>query len=165
MESRWHAAETHWSRDGPRLINDNVRRGCRLQDRGAVQGWSGNRQHVAAHCRGGREVRLARVGIREHEAFLGHEMWGPAETGRGGVSMASGRQGMSAGKREGARCRRLPSPPSFFCRIDLCILALAWYFRTGTKPIWQSGVSRSTYPFPQDLKRVHSSNPSHREPK
>ena len=30
---------------------------------------------------------------------------------------------------------------------------LARYFRTGTKPIWQSGLSRSTYPFPQDLKR------------
>ena len=29
----------------------------------------------------------------------------------------------------------------------------ARYFRTGTKPIWQSGLSRSTYPFPQDLKR------------
>ena len=26
---------------------------------------------------------------------------------------------------------------------------LARYFRTGTKPIWQSGLSRSTYPFPQ----------------
>ena len=30
---------------------------------------------------------------------------------------------------------------------------LARYFRTGTKPIWQSGLSRSIYPFPQDLKR------------
>ena len=30
---------------------------------------------------------------------------------------------------------------------------LARSFRTGTKPIWQSGLSRSTYPFPQDLKR------------
>ena len=32
--------------------------------------------------------RLARGGIREHNAFLGHEMRGPAGTGRGGVSMA-----------------------------------------------------------------------------
>jgi len=28
---------------------------------------------------------------------------------------------------------------------------LARYFRTGPKPIWQSGLSRSTYPFPQNL--------------
>ena len=28
---------------------------------------------------------------------------------------------------------------------------LARYFRTGAKPIWQSGLSRSTYPFPQIL--------------
>jgi len=30
--------ETNWSRDGLRLESDNLRRGCRLQDRGAVQG-------------------------------------------------------------------------------------------------------------------------------
>ena len=30
---------------------------------------------------------------------------------------------------------------------------LARYFRTGPMPIWQSGLSRSTDPFPQDLKR------------
>ena len=41
--------------------------------------------------RGGREARLARGGIREHDAFLGHEMRGPAGTERGGVSMAGGR--------------------------------------------------------------------------
>ena len=35
-------------------------------------------------------MRLARGGIREHDAFLGHEMRGPAGTGRGGVSMAGG---------------------------------------------------------------------------
>jgi len=34
------------------------------------------------------EARLAQGGIREHDAFLGHEMRGPAGTGRGGVSMA-----------------------------------------------------------------------------
>jgi len=55
-----------------------------------VQGQSESRQYVVAHCRGGREARLARGGIREHEAFLGHEMRSPAGTGRGGVSMAGG---------------------------------------------------------------------------
>jgi len=56
-----------------------------------VQGRSESRQHVVVHHRGGREARLARGGIREHDAFLGHEMRGPAGTGRGGVSMARGR--------------------------------------------------------------------------
>ena len=56
-----------------------------------MQGWSESRQHVIAHRRGGREARLARGEIREHEASLGHEMRGPAGTGRGGVSMAGGR--------------------------------------------------------------------------
>jgi len=49
-----------------------------------VQGRSESRQRVVAHRRGGREARLARGGIREHDAFLGHEMRGPAGTGRGG---------------------------------------------------------------------------------
>jgi len=53
-----------------------------------VQGRSESRQHVVAHCHGRREVRLARGGIRENEAFLGQEMRGPAGTGRDGVSMA-----------------------------------------------------------------------------
>ena len=48
--------------------------------------------------RGGRDARLARGGIREHDAFLGHEMSGPAGTGRGGVSMTEGREGQSARK-------------------------------------------------------------------
>ena len=56
-----------------------------------MQGWSESRQHVVAHRHGGREVQLARGGIREHEAFLGHEMRGPAGTGHGGVSMAGRR--------------------------------------------------------------------------
>jgi len=56
-----------------------------------VQGQSESRQHVIAHRRGGREARLARGGIREHEAFLGHGMRGLAGTGRGGVLMAEGR--------------------------------------------------------------------------
>ena len=75
----------------PRLKSDNLRRGCRLQDRGAGQGRSESRQHVVVHRRGGREVRLARGGIREHEAFSGRKIRGPAETGRGGVLMAAGR--------------------------------------------------------------------------
>ena len=53
-----------------------------------------------AHRRGGREARLARGGIREHDAFLGHEMRGPAGTERGGVSMAGGQKGQSARKGE-----------------------------------------------------------------
>ena len=48
--------------------------------------------------RGRREARLARGGIREHDAFLGHEMRGPAGTERGGVSMAGGREGQSTGR-------------------------------------------------------------------
>ena len=40
--------------------------------------------------RGGREAWLARGGIREHDAFLGPKMRGPAGTERGGVSMAGG---------------------------------------------------------------------------
>jgi len=58
-------------------------------------------------------VRLARGGIREHDAFLGHEMRGAAGTGRGGVSMAGGRQDQGSGKGDGVRGYRLPSP-SFF---------------------------------------------------
>ena len=59
-------------------------------------------------CRGidrrdGKEVRLARGGIREHDAFLGHEMRGPSGTERGGVSMAWGREGQGARKGNGAK--------------------------------------------------------------
>jgi len=42
-----------------------------------VEGRSESRQHVA-YRRGGKEARLARGGIREHDAFLGHEMRGPS---------------------------------------------------------------------------------------
>jgi len=52
---------------------------------------------------GGREVRLARVGIREHDAFLGHEMRGPAGTERVGVSMAGGQEGQGARKGNGVK--------------------------------------------------------------
>jgi len=34
-----------------------------------------------------------RGGIREHDAFLGHEIRGPAGTMRGGVPMTGGREG------------------------------------------------------------------------
>jgi len=44
--------------------------GCK---RDAVQGQSDSRQYVVAHRRGGREAQLARGGIREHDASLGHE--------------------------------------------------------------------------------------------
>jgi len=44
---------------------------------------------------------------------LGHEMRGPAGTGRGGVSMAGGREGHGARKEDGVRGHRLPSPPCF----------------------------------------------------
>ena len=65
--------ETNWSRDGLRFKSDNLRRGCRLQDGGAVQRRSEKRCR-GIDRRGGREARLARGGIREHDAFLGHEM-------------------------------------------------------------------------------------------
>ena len=39
---------------------------------------------------------FARCWIREHDAFLGHEMRGPAGTGRAGVSMAGGWEGQGA---------------------------------------------------------------------
>jgi len=69
-----------------------------MQDGGAVQGRSERRWRGIAHRRSGRETRLARGGIREHDAFLGKEMKGPAGTERGGVSMAGGREGQSARK-------------------------------------------------------------------
>jgi len=56
-------------------------------------------------------VRLTRDGIREHEAFLGHEMGGPAGTGRDGVSMAGRRQGQA---RAQGRGKGLPSPTCLF---------------------------------------------------
>jgi len=67
-----------------------------------VQGRS-EKQCSGIDRRGGREARLARSGIRERDAFLGHEMRGPAETGHGGVSMAGGREGQSARKGNGVK--------------------------------------------------------------
>ena len=58
--------ETNWSRDGLRLKNHNLRRCCRLQDRGAVQWRSESGWRIFAHRRGGGEARLARGGIQEH---------------------------------------------------------------------------------------------------
>jgi len=115
----WHRSSwrergaPNWSRDGLRLKSDNLRRGCRLQDRGAVQGRSDSRWRDIAHRRGGREAQLAQGGIREHDVFLGHEMRGPSETGRGDVSMAGGREDQGARKGNGVRDHRLPSPPWF----------------------------------------------------
>jgi len=78
-----------------------------------VQGRSEKRWRDIVHRRGGREARFARGGIRERDAFLGHEMRGPAGTRRGGVSMAGGREGQDARKGDGVRGHRLPSPPWF----------------------------------------------------
>ena len=47
-------------------------------------------------------------GIWENDAFLGHEMRGPAGIWRGGVSMAGGREGQSARKENGVRGHHLP---------------------------------------------------------
>ena len=68
-----------------------------------MQRRSERRWRGIAHRSGEREARLARDGIREHDAFLGHEMRGPAETGRGGVSMAGGQEGQSARKGNGVK--------------------------------------------------------------
>jgi len=79
-----------------------------------VQGRSESRWRGIAHRRGGREVRLAWGGIREHDAFLGHKMRRPAGTERGGVSMAMGWEGQGARKPgNGVKGHRLPSPPCF----------------------------------------------------
>ena len=67
-----------------------------------MQGRSEKRCRGIDRC-GRREARLARGGIREHDAFLGHEMRGPAGTERGGVSMAGGREGRSARKGNGVQ--------------------------------------------------------------
>jgi len=63
--SKSETIETNRSRDGFRLKSDNLRRGCRLQDRSAVQGQSESRQRVVAHRRGGREAWLARGEIED----------------------------------------------------------------------------------------------------
>ena len=59
-------------------------------------------------------MQLARGGIREHDAFLGHEMRGGPAGLLGCVSMTGGRQGQGAGKGDVVRGYRLPLPPCFF---------------------------------------------------
>ena len=66
-----------------------------------MQGRSERRWRGIAHRRSEREARLAWGGIREHDAFLGHEMRGPAGTGRGGVSMAGVLEDQGARKGNG----------------------------------------------------------------
>ena len=80
-----------------------------------MEGRSENQLHDIAHCRGGREARLARGWIQEHDTsrFLGHDMRGPVGTGRGGVSMVGGREGQGARKGNWVRGHRLPSRPCF----------------------------------------------------
>ena len=58
-------------------------------------------------------MQFVRGGIREYDAFLGHELRGPAGTGRGGVSMAGGWEGQGATKGNGVRGHCLPSTPCF----------------------------------------------------
>ena len=47
------------------------------------------------------ERRLAREWIREHEAFLGYEMRGPARTGRGGILIMVGGNAKAQGRGKG----------------------------------------------------------------
>jgi len=87
--------------------------GCKIEAQGKG-GVRDDSMHVVADRRGVRGAWLARGGIREHEAFLGHEIRAPAETGRGGVSMAGGRWGQGAREVNGVTGHRLPSPPYLF---------------------------------------------------
>ena len=89
----WDKLEQRWSKTSKRQLASE-----RLQDGGTVQGRSESRWRVIAHHRGGREARLARGGIRDHDAFLGHWMRGPAGLGvvasrwlEGGKAKAQGR--------------------------------------------------------------------------
>jgi len=76
-----------FSRDGSRFKSDNLRRGFRLQDRGAVQGKGTVRADSMSSLIVAAGERRGSLGgfIQEHEAFLGHEMRGPARTKRGGI--------------------------------------------------------------------------------
>ena len=76
-------------------------------------------------------MRLA----RGHDAFLGHEMRGPAGTICGGVSMAEGREGQGARKGNGVRGHRLPSPP---CFVRICLSVSA--FCLDEKGCWRISV-------------------------
>ena len=68
-----------------------------------MQGRSESGWRVIAHRRGGREAQLARGEFREHDAFLGHEMRGPAGTENVGVLMAGGLEGQGARKGNGVK--------------------------------------------------------------
>jgi hypothetical protein len=96
-----------------KILPAHVQRICKAHDTGIQQihgssGFTRRRQWrtlenkcmckiIHNPIRGGREARLARGRIREHEAILCHEMGGPVGTGRGDVSMAGGRQGQGTG--------------------------------------------------------------------
>ena len=85
--------EQRWSKTQKRQLEE----GLQAANGGTVQGRSEKRcRGIDRH--GGREARLARGGIREHDAFLGHEMRGPAGTERGGVSMAGGGKAKAQGR-------------------------------------------------------------------
>ena len=85
-----------------------------------MQGQSERKWRDIAHCRGGREARLAWGGIRKHDAFLGHEMRGPGGTERGCVSMSGEQEGQSARKGNGVkRFRQIISPHSPSSRLGL----------------------------------------------
>ena len=65
-----------------------------------MQGRSESRWCDIVHRRGGREARFAQGGIREHDAFLGHEM--RAQQGLG-VVVSRWREGQSARKGNGVK--------------------------------------------------------------
>ena len=87
--------------------------GCKMeaQCKGRVRADSVSSLIIAARERRG--LLGVGVGIREHDTFLGHEMRGPAGTGRGGIWMGGGREGQGARKGDGVRGHRMPSPPWF----------------------------------------------------
>ena len=92
MDQRWSKTQKRQLEEG--LQAARWRRSARTSE----SRWCG-----IAHRRGGREARLARGGIRENDALLGHEMRGPTVMERGGVSMAGGREGQSARKGKGVK--------------------------------------------------------------
>ena len=67
--------ETNWSRVGLRLKSDNLKRGCRLQNRGAVKVQSESRQRVVAHRHGGRDAWLACGEIRDDDDCFYYHSW------------------------------------------------------------------------------------------
>ena len=88
--------EQRWSKTQKRQFEEELQ--VVTSESGAMQGRSENRNRAVAHRRGGRQVRLAWVGIQEHDVFLGHEMRAPAGTGRGGVSWLVGGKARAQGR-------------------------------------------------------------------